>query len=52
MAKDRPPGSLVLALASAVISCAVRWYFSFQLSLRDIDEYLRGATYSSPAKSC
>ncbi|MFC7518092.1 IS6 family transposase, partial [Herbaspirillum sp. GCM10030257] len=24
----------------AVISCAVRWYFRFQLSLRDIEELL------------
>lgn len=24
----------------AVISCAVRWYFLFQLSLRDIEELL------------
>ena len=29
-----------------VISCAVRWYFRFQLSLRDIEELLfeRGVT--------
>src|ERR1700710_2572731 len=25
---------------AAVISCAVRWYFRFQLSLRDIEELL------------
>jgi putative transposase len=25
-----------------VISCAVRWYFRFQLSLRDIEELLFG----------
>ena len=25
---------------TAVISCAVRWYFRFQLSLRDIEELL------------
>jgi putative transposase len=24
----------------AVISCAVRWYFRFQVSLRDIEELL------------
>jgi putative transposase len=32
----------------AVISCAVRWYFRFQLSLRDIEELLfeRGVTVS------
>ncbi len=31
-----------------VISCAVRWYFRFQLSLRDIEELLfeRGVTVS------
>jgi putative transposase len=27
-------------LPAAVISCAVRWYFPFQLSLRDIEELL------------
>jgi putative transposase len=26
--------------AAEVISCAVRWYFRFQLSLRDIEEPL------------
>jgi putative transposase len=33
---------------AAVISCAVRWYFRFQLSLRDIEELLfeRGVTVS------
>ncbi|MGF6383818.1 transposase-like protein [Paraburkholderia atlantica] len=25
---------------ASVISCAVRWYFRFQLSLRDIEELL------------
>jgi putative transposase len=25
---------------AAVICCAVRWYFHFQLSLRDVDESL------------
>jgi putative transposase len=31
---------------AGVISCAVRWYFRFQLSLRDIEELLfeRGVT--------
>ncbi|KAF7963191.1 transposase [Cupriavidus sp. UYMU48A] len=27
---------------ASVISCAVRWYFRFQLSLRDIEELLFG----------
>src|ERR1700716_3522563 len=33
---------------AAVISCAVRWYFRFQLSLRDIEELLfeRGVVVS------
>jgi putative transposase len=33
---------------AAVISCAVRWYFRFQLSLRDVEELLfeRGAVVS------
>ncbi len=33
---------------AAVISCAVRWYFRFQLSLRDIEELLfeRGVVFS------
>jgi transposase-like protein len=29
---------------AAVISCAVRWYFRYQLSLRDIDNWLRVST--------
>jgi len=37
----------------AVISCAVRWYFRFQLSLRDIEALLfeRGVvvTYETPS---
>lgn len=28
---------------AAVISCAVRWYFRFQLSLRDIEDLLFAA---------
>jgi putative transposase len=34
---------------AAVISCAVRWYFRFQLSLRDIEELLfeRGLSSAS-----
>lgn len=33
---------------SAVISCAVRWYYRFNLSLRDIEELLleRGVVVS------
>jgi putative transposase len=27
-------------IPATVISCAVRWYFRFQLSLRDIEELL------------
>ena len=41
---------------AAVISCAVRWYFRFQLSLRDIEELLfeRGAvvTYETIRRWC
>jgi putative transposase len=35
-----------------VISCAVRWYFRFQLSLRDIEELLfeRGVTVTYAPK--
>jgi hypothetical protein len=34
---------------AAIISCAVRWYFRFQLSLRDIEEspFERGAIVSA-----
>src|SRR6202051_3246241 len=37
-----------------VISCAVRWYFRFQLSLRDIEELLfeRGVTVTSETIRC
>ena len=37
---------------AAVISCAVRWYFRFQLSLRDIEELLfeRGVIVSYAPK--
>jgi hypothetical protein len=39
---------------AAVISCAARWYFQFQLSLRDIEELLfeRGVivSYSGPLR--
>jgi hypothetical protein len=36
---------------AGVISCAVRWYFRFQLSLRDIEELLfeRGVMVGSVA---
>ncbi|MFM0157023.1 IS6 family transposase, partial [Paraburkholderia sediminicola] len=40
----------------AVISCAVRWYFRFSLSLRDIEELLleRGVvvTYETIRRWC
>src|ERR1700709_658582 len=37
-----------------VISCAVRWYFRFQLSLRDIEELLfeRGVTVTYETIRC
>jgi putative transposase len=37
---------------AAVISCAVRWYFRFQLSLRDIEElqFERGVIVSYAPK--
>jgi len=37
---------------AAVISCAVRWYFRFQLSPRDIEElpFERGVTISYAPK--
>src|ERR1700682_1562406 len=37
-----------------VISCAVRWYFRFQLSLRDIEELLfeRGGTVTNETIRC
>ncbi len=41
---------------AAVISCAVRWYFRFQLSLRDIEEFLfeRGivVSYETIRRGC
>ena len=39
---------------AAVISCAVRWYFRFQLSLRDIEELLfeRGVIVTYVAIRC
>lgn len=39
---------------AAVISCAVRWYFRFQLSLRDIEELLfeRGVIVSYETIRC
>ena len=41
IAGERPPAPSNFATTPvAVISCAVRWYFRFQLSLRDIEELL------------
>jgi len=39
---------------AGVISCAVRWYFRFQLSLRDIEELLleRGVTVTHEPNRC
>jgi putative transposase len=40
---------------AGVISCAVRWYFRFQLSLRDIEELLlfeRGVTVTHETIRC
>jgi transposase-like protein len=35
---------------AAIISCAVRWYFRFQLSLRDIENCCSSAGLSSATK--
>lgn len=39
---------------AAIISCAVRWYFRFKLSLRDLDELLleRGVVASDETIRC
>ena len=39
---------------AAVISCAVRWYFRFQLSLRDMEERLfeRGVIVTDETIRC